>query len=142
MVDRERVLAKIDELNGYLGELRQVAPATLEDYRRIETKRACERLLQIAVECVIDICQVLASGLRLGLPGGEDDLLERLHSAGVFSAQRLSSLRRMKGCRNILVHGYGRVNDEIVFHTVRDDLADFDGFVAATMDVLASRAPR
>lgn len=139
MVDRDRVLAKIDELNGYLGELRQVTPATLEEYRRIATKRACERLLQIAVECVIDICQLLAAGLRLGLPGGEDDLFERLQTGGVLSEERVAALCRMKGCRNILVHGYGRVSDEIVYRTVREDLGDFDDFVAAVLAVLRDR---
>ena len=34
----------------------------------------------------------------------------------------------MKGLRNLLVHEYGRISDEIVFETVRDRLGDFDGF--------------
>jgi uncharacterized protein YutE (UPF0331/DUF86 family) len=55
MVDRERVLATVDEMNGYLVELREVAPATLADYQRTEIRRSCERLLQIAGECLIDI---------------------------------------------------------------------------------------
>ena len=34
----------------------------------------------------------------------------------------------MKGLRNLLVHEYGRINDEIVFETVRGRLGDFDAF--------------
>ena len=49
MLDHERVLAKLDELEGYLRELEAIAPRNLTDYRRIEKKRACERLVQIAV---------------------------------------------------------------------------------------------
>ena len=45
VVDRERLLAKLDELDGYLRELRAIAPPRLENYRTIEKKRACERLL-------------------------------------------------------------------------------------------------
>jgi uncharacterized protein YutE (UPF0331/DUF86 family) len=37
-------------------------------------------------------------------------------------------LRRMKGMRNILVHEYGRVDDELVFETVQQRLGDFDAF--------------
>src|SRR6266508_5026153 len=37
-------------------------------------------------------------------------------------------LKRMKGLRNLLVHEYGRINDEIVFETVRQRLGDFDSF--------------
>ena len=69
MLDRERILAKIDELQGYLKELRNIVPENYNEYlSSIEKRRACERLLQISVECVIDICSLLVSGLRLGLP--------------------------------------------------------------------------
>jgi uncharacterized protein YutE (UPF0331/DUF86 family) len=35
VIDRERILAKLDELEGYLGELRSIAPDRFEEYRRI-----------------------------------------------------------------------------------------------------------
>jgi uncharacterized protein YutE (UPF0331/DUF86 family) len=72
MLDRERILAKIDVLDGYLRELRTIAPATFEAYTTIEKRRACERLLQVSIECVIDISSLLVIGLRLGLPAEED----------------------------------------------------------------------
>jgi uncharacterized protein YutE (UPF0331/DUF86 family) len=85
MLDRERILAKIDVLDGYLRELRTVAPANFEEYATIEKRRACERLLQVSIECVIDISSLLVTGLCLGLPAEEDDLLEKLTQAGVVS---------------------------------------------------------
>jgi uncharacterized protein YutE (UPF0331/DUF86 family) len=57
---------KMDELDGYLAELRAVPPENLEQYGMIEKKRSCERLLQLGIECVIDICRRLVSGMRLG----------------------------------------------------------------------------
>ena len=39
-----------------------------------------------------------------------------------------ATLRRMKGLRNLLVHEYGRINDELVFETVHGRLGDFDAF--------------
>ncbi len=73
-VDRERILSKIDELDSYLSELKQILPRNFEEYQQVEKKRACERLLQISIEVVIDVCNLLVSGLRLGLPAEEDDL--------------------------------------------------------------------
>lgn len=136
MLDRERILAKIDELDGYLVELRQVVPATFEAYRTIEKKRACERLLQIAIEVVIDICGLLVAGLRLGLPAEEDDLFERLETASVISPDLKATLRSMRGLRNILVHEYGRVDDAIVFEVIRNELGDFDTFRTAVLQAL------
>jgi uncharacterized protein YutE (UPF0331/DUF86 family) len=128
VLDRERIAAKLDDLDGYLRELRAVAPPSIEEYRRTEKRRSCERLLQIAVEYVIDVCNLLVAGLRLGLPAEENDIFEKLERAGVLSVEMVDVLKRMKGCRNILVHEYARVADEIIFDAVTAKLGDFDQF--------------
>ncbi len=137
MVDRERVLAKLDELTSYLDELRRIAPSNFEEYiGSIEKRRACERLLQISAEAVIDICALLVSGLRLGLPAEEDDVFEKLAQAGLLSAEMAQTLRRIRGFRNILVHEYGRVDDQIVFEMVTTKLSDFEAFQKEILRVL------
>lgn len=128
MLDRERLLAKIDVLDGYLKELREILPASIEEYKKIEKRRACERLLQVSVECVIDICGLMVIGLRLGLPAEEDDLFEKLQQAGIITSSRKESLKQMKGFRNILVHEYGHVDDMIVYEILQNNLNDFDAF--------------
>jgi uncharacterized protein YutE (UPF0331/DUF86 family) len=130
------VLAKLDELDGYLDELRTITPRNLEEYARIATKRSCERLLQLAVEATIDACAMLVSGLRLGLPGEENDLFEKLVRRGVLSGGMTETLRHMKGMRNLLVHEYGRIDDELVFETVRDRFVDFGAFRREVLDFL------
>src|SRR3990172_6055056 len=97
MLDRERILAKLDEVSGYLSELRTIVPATIVEYRQVEKRRACERILQITVECVIDIANLFVSGLRLGLPAEENDIFEKLERHGVISADMVGGPKRMKG---------------------------------------------
>ena len=116
MVDRERVLAKLDALHGYERELGVVLPGSLNDYKAsLEKRRATKRLLQISVECVLDICGLLVAGLRLGLPAEEENLFDRLEQALVFSPDLVRTLRAMRRFQNILVHEHGAVDDEIVF---------------------------
>jgi uncharacterized protein YutE (UPF0331/DUF86 family) len=136
MIDRERVLARLDALDGYLRELSQILPPTLEGYQRVETRRACERLLQISIEAVIDVCSLLVTGLRLGLPGEEDDLFEKLALAGLIPSALRDSLRRMKGLRNILVHEYGRVDDRLVYEAMTGGLGDFETFKDIVLETL------
>ncbi len=121
MLDRERILARLNSLETYLRELKTIAPQSPEEYKRIEKKRSCERLLQISIECVIDVCHLLVTGLRLGLPSEEDDLFEKLGKAGIISGP-------MKGFRNILVHEYENINDLIVYEAIRTRLGDFEAF--------------
>lgn len=128
MVDRDRIIAKLDELDVAFRELRSIAPLHFAEYLAVEKRRACERLLQVCVEVVIDVCALLVTGLRLGLPGEEDDLFVKLARHGVLSSTMADTLRRMKGLRNLLVHEYGRINDQLVFETVKGRLGDFDAF--------------
>jgi len=141
VVDRERVLAKLDALDRYVGELRKMAPAGLESYRELEKKRACERTIQLCVETVIDTCALLVIGLRLGLPGEPTDLFEKLVHHGAISPTIAATLQQMKGLRNILVHEYGDVDDERVFRVIRDRLGDFEAFKREILTFLGRQRP-
>jgi len=127
-VDRERILAKIDELDSYLKELKGIAPKSFEEYQQVEKKRACERLLQVSIETVIDICSLFVSGLRLGLPAEEADLFNKVVEANILPKQMREKLREMKGIRNILVHEYAHVDDRLVYQVVTEKLEDFKTF--------------
>ncbi len=139
MLDRERILAKIDALDGYLKELQGILPASLGDYKRVEKRRACERLLQVSIECVIDICGLMVTGLRLGLPAEEDDLFEKLEQAGIITSPKKQSLKKMKGFRNILVHEYGEVDNMIVYDILQNNLNDFEAFKQDILQAIKAR---
>jgi len=139
LLDKERVLAKIDELEGYLRELEHVKPASLEEYKKIEKKRSSERLLQLSIECIIDICALMVTGLRLGLPSEEDDLFERLEQAGIISPLMKETLRKMKAFRNILVHEYGRIDDQLVYDVLQTKLDDFEAFKREILEAIRNQ---
>lgn len=128
MLDRERILGKIDQLEGYLGELSTIVPRDFAAYQKVEKRRACERLLQVSIEAVIDVCHLLVTGLRLGIPAEEDDLFEKLEAAGIISPQTKETLKEMKGFRNILVHEYARIDDRMVYEVARSKSGDFKAF--------------
>lgn len=128
MLDKERILGKIDELDNYLNELKQIVPKSFAGYQTIEKKRSCERLLHLCIECVIDICKLFVSGLRLGLPSEENDLFDKIQKRGITSETMSSTLKEMRGFRNVLVHEYTAVDDKIVFRALKTKLKDFQIF--------------
>jgi uncharacterized protein YutE (UPF0331/DUF86 family) len=135
-MDRERILAKLDEMDRYLGELDSVVPENFEDYRaNVTAKRACERLLHIIIETVVDVCAVMVKGLRLGVPGDEEAFFEKL-SGVVIRKETAEKLREMKGFRNVLVHRYAEVDDARVYDILKTSLGDFDGFKNEVLDFL------
>lgn len=128
-MDRERILTKLGQLDSYLQDLQPLIPKTAQAYEDdVVTRMACERLLHISIECVIDICSVLVSGLKLGPPSEEEDLFIKLAKANVLSPRMEAALRRMRGFRNILVHRYGEVDNKRVFSFLKREVSDFEKF--------------
>jgi len=126
-MDRERIYAKIDEMEQYLKELYDILPGSLDDYQAsIQSRRAVERLLQITIETMMDTCALLVKGLKLGLPSAEEDFLEKLK--GVLKLEMVENLKQMRAFRNILVHGYAKIDDERVFNILTERLEDFEKF--------------
>ena len=115
-------------------------PGSFGEYVRPPVRRACERLLQISIEAAVDTCALLVAGLRLGLPAEEDDLFSKLANAEVLTADMAERLREMKGLRNLLVHEYARVDDRIVFETLRSGLGDLEVFMEQVARYLRERA--
>jgi uncharacterized protein YutE (UPF0331/DUF86 family) len=139
MVDEERILAKIAELRGYLKKLKEIVPKTFKEYEESEVvRRACERLLQISIECALDICDIIFSGLELGIPAEEEDIIEGIRKEKVISDKTAKKLKGMKGMRNILIHRYPYV-DEVVFKSLKEELGDFDIFIQEIVDFLKKR---
>ncbi len=125
-MDKDRILAKIDELDGYLKELEQIVPASFEEYKKIEKKRGSERVLQLCVECALDICSLFVSGLRLGLPTEENDLFNKMKKRGLISDDMPFLLKKMRGVRNILIHEYAIIDDKIVYGILKTQSKDFE----------------
>ena len=62
ILDKEKIMSKLDELNGYLEELNEIKIEDFDEYiKSIEKKRASERLLQVLIETVIDVCNIIVS---------------------------------------------------------------------------------
>jgi len=138
-MDEKRILSKIDELESYLKELEKIRPSALEEYERsIKDRRACERLLQISIETVIDIANLIVSELRLGIPSDEDALFSKLKQNEIISKEMAITLGEMKGFRNILVHKYGEVKDEIVFENLAR-LEDFTKFKEEVLEYISGK---
>ena len=105
-------------------------------YCQSAVKRACERLLQLSIETSIDICKKLVIGLKLGIPQDESDIFEKLRIAGIVSPEMLLMLKRVKGLRNVLVHEYAEIDDNIIFDTLVNRLEDFQKFKVEILQYL------
>lgn len=95
-----------------------------------EKVRAARYSLTVVVEAAATICNHLVA--RQGRVSesypGCFQLLGELGIVDASLATRLAALARL---RNLLVHGYGRVDDRRLHHLMRQDLGDLEAFLAA-----------
>ena len=92
--------------------------------------------IEFAIEGILDICSVINADLGLGAPEIEDNILKNLETKKILSKKIVSIIQDMKKFRNLLVHRYGEVNDEIAFETISERLSDFDLIIKEIENVL------
>jgi len=71
----------------------------------------------------------------LRAPASFADAFTVLHEAGVLDQRLAADLADMARFRNLLVHGYARVDDRVVVRILRSRLGDIDAFVRAVAAV-------
>ncbi len=135
-MDEERILIKISQIEQYLDELQQILPEEVETYlNSIKDRRAVERVLQITIENVIDICAILVKEFHLGPPNNEENILDLLHG----KISNIKKLKEMKGFRNFLVHRYDTLDDRRVFDHATNGVSDIESFIQNIKNLLKNQ---
>jgi uncharacterized protein YutE (UPF0331/DUF86 family) len=85
------------------------------------------------IEACVDVAQHICATEGWGPPADNGDAVRLLGEHGVCPPALAHSIRQAVGFRNVLVHDYIRVNDDIVIGWLKalGDLEDFVSQVAA-----------
>jgi uncharacterized protein YutE (UPF0331/DUF86 family) len=86
-------------------------------------------LLVTAVEACVDVAQHIGSSESYPAPDSNADAIRLMGERGVLDPELAAMLARAVGFRNVLVHQYTTVDDDIVLGAL-DRLDEFDAFVA------------
>lgn len=128
MVDETRVLRLLRGVSDDLTILRRESAAG--QARRADPLwlRGVKYTFITAIEACIDVAQHICSAEGWGPPADNGDAMRLLGSHGVLAADTADALRRAVGFRNVLVHEYVEVSDDIVTARLAD-LSDLEAFV-------------
>jgi len=126
------ILKKITTLQERISRLKALALKinSFEDY--LSSKEhidIAERNLQVAIESCLDIGKIIIANQNLREPEDNKGIFFILCESGLIDKSCLSFLIPMAGTRNILVHGYDRVDDALVYGIIKRHLSDFEKFL-------------
>jgi uncharacterized protein YutE (UPF0331/DUF86 family) len=99
-----------------------------------DAKDVAERNLQIAIEACLDIGKIIISREKLPEPKDYKGVFLALAQAQIIRAETTRFLSDMAGARNILVHGYDKVDNGLIYGILKRHLDDFDFFLNEIRD--------
>lgn len=132
-----RIKDKVEEIEGYLSELSEIMPGTFEEYKEIKNKAACERYFEKIIEAITDLAFLMVKEKGLKIPEEDKEAFDILSKEGIISDELSAKLKDAKGMRNIISHEYGKVDDEIVFDSITEELTkDVEEFIKNIKKIL------
>jgi len=109
--------------------------SSFEDYQSSsDAKDIAERNLQVAIETCLDIGKIIISQEGLKEPKDNKGVFAVLAESGFLTSKNLTFMVPMAGTRNILVHGYDKVDDSLIYGILKRHLDDFNIFLKEIRD--------
>jgi len=128
---KQSVIERLKRLEEVLAKLEGKSRIAPEEYRRdADTQWIIERGLELASSVIFDIGNHILAGVYRTSVEEYEQILEKLCEKGVISKGLYEELQGLGGFRNILVHGYLRLDPELVYQHFKKALRTFPGFIA------------
>lgn len=109
-----------------LGRLARYDDETL--LHDVDRMKSVKYSFVVAIEVCIDICHHVIAARSLRAPDTFADAFRVVGEAALIARDQVDDLADMAGFRNLLVHGYARVDERIVLTILRSRLDDLDRF--------------
>lgn len=137
MVDELRLARLLRAVSDDLSVL--AAEASADSDRRSDPLwlRGVKYTFVTAIEACVDAAQHVCSAQGWGPPADNGDAMRVLGRHGVLDPELADRLRRAVGFRNVLVHEYVEVDDDVVLARLADH-RDLAAFVAALSSMIGA----
>jgi len=120
MVYTNVIRRKLINLSEYIEELEPFLEYSYEQYiSNYFIKRTAERLIQLIVENMVDINSIIISEMNHAPAKDYYSSFEIIGELGVIPINFANELAPCTGMRNRLVHEYDKIQDKIVFDSIK-----------------------
>lgn len=119
MIDIDLMRRKLSRLNMYLEKLKPLSEKSLTEYKEdFYLKSSAERLIQLIVEAATDINNHVVVETKNRPPEDYSVSFIKASEAGLISRDLAERLKGSAGMRNILVHEYMEIDDDVVYNAI------------------------
>ncbi len=129
MVSQAIILDLLGRLRDYTEKLRPFRARSESEITADYTALwAVERGMQLAAQCVLDICNHIVSEVATERPANYRELILTAGRLGLMPEEFARPLSGLAGFRNVLVHEYAKVDPSEVYRNLTEGLPDLDRF--------------
>ncbi len=125
----DEIASKLEQLGGYVSILKGYQHFKIEDLQTDHTlKGAVERYLEVALECAIDIGEMIISKEKLKRPETYNEVFLILGEHGILPGDFAIKFAPSAGFRNILVHMYAKIDIGKLYYYLQNNIEDLEQF--------------
>ena len=137
MLDKNRIKDKINIIENNLRYLKKFLNYSTEEFvNDYKNPAAAKYLLQTSIEAMIDIANHIIASKRLKKPETSAQSFKILNNNDYISDEKLSNYIKMIKFRNRLVHLYNEIDDEQIYHIIKNNLSDLEYFIKEIIKIL------
>ena len=104
----------------------------LEDYRKVDM---IVLNLQRACEAVLDLAMYIVSNRKLGLPQNKREAFKLLEENNIIDNNMSKNMQGMVGFRNIAVHDYKEIDEEILKDIIENNMNELMDFARIVLNL-------
>ena len=129
MLDQGRIEEKLDDLVRYHGELVEDLPSKSEFVDGRLVRRGIEKTIELIADTIIDIALLIISGKGLEKPEDSRDAIALLEKVKILPKDVAARIMDLISFRNLLVHRYTKIDENLEFSTIKEEHPDIISFV-------------
>ncbi|PIZ26026.1 MAG: hypothetical protein COY47_02745 [Chloroflexi bacterium CG_4_10_14_0_8_um_filter_57_5] len=138
-LNKDLVCQKLIELAQYLDELEPLSAVSFEEYRADYVQRhAIEKLIELIVETASDINRHILETSGAAPPTTYFSTYDEIGAADILPKALTMRLASTTGLRNRLVHGYEKVEHQIVHRSLKPLIRDYRQYLVKLNDYVQS----
>jgi uncharacterized protein YutE (UPF0331/DUF86 family) len=136
-MDPKVLKARLKKLDEYQKSLLRFKNIKLDKYLYDDdVQTIVERKVQLSIQTCIDIANYIIAREGLRIPDEEENIFLVLAQESFINHDLGQRMKGMVNFRNILVHEYLEIDNELVHRHLTRNLADFDQFAKSIIDYL------
>lgn len=130
MVKSDVLRRRLEQLNISLRKLQRYKSITFEEFLEDDViQDVVEYNLFISINMMVDIAMHIVVDEKLGSTDNMREAFEILYNEKFISKEDMINYKNMIAFRNILSHEYVKIDKEIVYNIMKNNLVDFKNFI-------------